>query len=250
LVIAAQIHRLESAVDNLTNSQSSGLKRVSDEISSKLEELPNKIKTVLMENFQVEGVNPINMSDINRLITESNDRLMTRLTEIYSNNNSNSTTTAVVNANNNQNSSSNNTFQFFHWGGQLNRYVPSDFNFPKTDCKTIWDLWHFGHISLGVRPYRLLIIDKRQSDIKVDQRKYLNRANVVINKLVEIAIGKGLMNENDAIGSMTSSRSDAIFNESYLELSRVLYLNNRSPNRLNETQYSTLANRIYSASRK
>ena len=46
-----------------------------------MSQLPEAVKTNLMENFSIEGVAPVNMPDVRRVVNESESRVMARLEE-------------------------------------------------------------------------------------------------------------------------------------------------------------------------
>jgi hypothetical protein len=122
-------------------------------------------------------------------------------------------------------------------------YVPEYFVFPTTDVKTMWNLWHYGNLSERIRPYKLLNTDGHRADLKEKKQKVnLYRANVVMSKLLQIAVNLNLLGENDSIESLPRERADEIYYKSYDMMIMELY--DEHPLRMNEINYNTIANRL------
>ena len=87
-----------------------------EDIISKINEVPENVKTTIMENFVVDGVNPVNMSDIQRTISESKSEILARVTQIEIN-------SSEVPQNLVKEKDIGNRFELFSWGGKL-RMIP------------------------------------------------------------------------------------------------------------------------------
>lgn len=177
LAITAQIRKLEDKIVCLEDYIRTGLR---GEIISAVESQPLKVKSMLLENFQIDGVVPINISDIERIIIERDRRLFARLDEIQdiASNPANAIQRGApeVQVRN---------FITFHWGGRM-RMVPENFEFPKFDVKTMFILWHFGNTDLQIQPYKMLVRYRDDLRSKHDQTNF-DRARVVMHAIDSIA---------------------------------------------------------------
>ena len=141
MAITAQIKKLEDKVERLESYIRSELR---SDIVNAVERQPLKVKSMLMENFQIDGVVPLNVGDIERIIAERDRRLFARFDEIQqiASNPVHQIVAPEVPVRN---------FVAFHRGGRM-RMIPENFEFPK-----------FVHIvalrqntDLKIQPYKML----------------------------------------------------------------------------------------------
>ena len=198
--------------------------------------LPDKLKDIILQNFQLNGIVPITVADIERLLntkySEAGNVLAILRQEL-------GITPGNPNGNRSHENSTISQFNTFYWGGSL-RMIPEDFTFPSTDLKTIFDLWFFGHCEKGIQPYRHLI--KRRDELRTNLEKVnLSRASEVIKEVLNIASDNQLLVN---ISSNTWSRdvADRSFFHVFPLLISLLY--REAPYRPEDIQYNTLYNRL------
>jgi hypothetical protein len=247
LLIATEVNELKEVVRKLEERSYRSISDSKTEILSKLEwladALPTKIKDNIMENFIVDNVAPVNMADVTRAIETSHNHVVETLKELLASRFSSSPSQQNVSEGNQQSEQTDKSFQSWNWGGRLFCYVPEYFVFPTTDVKTMWNLWHYGNLSERIRPYKLLNTDGHRADLKEKKQKVnLYRANVVMSKLLQIAVNLNLLGENDSIESLPRERADEIYYKSYDMMIMELY--DEHPLRMNEINYNTIANRL------
>jgi len=235
LAIAAQIQKLEDKIVCLEDYIRTGLR---SEIISAVESQPLKVKSMLMENFQINGVVPLNISDIERIIIERDRRLFARLDEIQ-HIASNPVDGIQVGA------SQVRSFITFHWGGRM-RMVPENFEFPKFDVKTMFILWHFGNTDLQIQPYKMLARYRDDLSSKQDQTNF-DRARVVMHAIDHIAVDHNALPPgiND-FSTLNATEAVNIFDRLYDILVGMCYGGGRAPHkRPNDLTLSTIAAKLY-----
>ncbi len=132
-------------------------------------------------------------------------------------------------------------FRIFKWNDNdsIEYYVPKNWTFPNRQCSTkmLWDLWWFGNVDIGVRPYRLL---RRQYDIGVGppQNRY-SHASVLITVLKKIMLEQQFVVEKFQFEVMNIQTSDSTFPLGYNYLIRYIY-NNNVPPKHDQLSYSTI----------
>lgn len=143
-----------------------------DHIEDKVETVfPNLVGdhvcTEIRKHFQVEGVVPLSLNDLNsmqeRMMTEFEKRLDTHAKSL-------SSTTGA--SNQTHDSSANGPFQFFHWTNQegaVFHRVPQGWEFPKgLNPKIGWNLWNYGDMNTGICPFKYL---SRKHDLPTEAMK-------------------------------------------------------------------------------
>ena len=137
-------------------------------------------------------------------------------------------------------------FEFFSWGEKL-RMIPQHFIFPHTNVKTMWNLWFHGNESEKIQPYKYLIKNIKDIDVKTVRNK-VHRTSKVMTALVDIAIKKRFIKQEDEISSFSQSESDNIFDECYPDLVCQCY-GQKGHTRPYDIHCDTMAYWIYKGSR-
>ena len=154
LAIAHELGELKTELRELKESHAHDVQHGVQTLKSIMSELPLKLKETLLENFTVDGVAPVNMADMERLVATNNEIIMLRLEEaVAALSRSVAQDASAENFQLEENSTMQSDFQTFYWGGKFH-YVPQEFRFPSTDVKTMWNLWHHGHAGMRVQPYK------------------------------------------------------------------------------------------------
>ena len=216
-----------------------------------MSQLPEAVKTNLMENFSIEGVAPVNMPDVRRVVNESESRVMARLEEfgvqvnnMFQHSSSLRNEQPQVEGADILVGSSFGDQPTFRWGGRICCYVPEGFQFPSgIDPKTMWDLWHFGNSGIQVGPYR-----KMEKYVRFDlDKKGANRFSKTkkLMKLIDEQIVKlGLAPSTEAIESLGRSQADEVFEAGFKEILKELYPDEQKRTKGAGTTVTALRNQL------
>ncbi|KAF0697147.1 Aste57867_12141 [Aphanomyces stellatus] len=91
-----------------------------------------------------------------------------------------------------------------------------EWEFPATNCKTMWYFWFKGDDANGIGPFRHFRprdIDKEVTDGPA--RRQFSRARGVMEKLIDIAVTHGFATSVDELDTMSSSELEAVFDQSF-----------------------------------
>jgi hypothetical protein len=92
-------------------------------------------------------------------------------------------------------------FRFWEWGDNDRRLVPENFVFPSIAVKDMWDLWYFGNVVTGFRPFRCLV--GHEDDLREHKHKVnFSRAKGVIEELESLGREHGSIETVDNILEM------------------------------------------------
>ncbi|RHY27926.1 hypothetical protein DYB32_006431 [Aphanomyces invadans] len=91
-----------------------------------------------------------------------------------------------------------------------------EWEFPATNCKTMWYFWFKGDESNGIGPFRHF----RPRDIDKDvtdgpARRQFSRARGVMEKLIDIAVTHGFAVSVDELDHMTIAELEAVFDQAF-----------------------------------
>ena len=245
LMIAGEVHELKMEISALKQSFPQKLQEVAVDLSGQINGLPGHLKTMLLEHFRFEGERQLTADDVEQICTSHNQRLLTEIRGLLNARGFGATEMiAEPTSTNRVGDTTDATHRTFQWGGKFGRLVPANFSFPTGDVKTMWNLWYYGHASEGIQPYKRLRRSGYEDDLKTKQeRSYLYRAYVVMSALeATIRDNKLLAEGEDDISSMTTIRSDAIFDRAFPIFWRSLY--SKKCHRPDQVHYATLGNRI------
>jgi hypothetical protein len=193
-------------------------------MTANINNLPEQLKRVMLENFRVDDVLPLTLQDIQRLLSSLKLEIISALaSQITSNSilNTPSTTTsrplppgAYLD---------NNGYLQFTWGNRLHP-VPEDFVFPRVGvtARTLWDLWYDGDKNERYLPYRKF----RGFDINKKYGPSFCKARKVMDRL--LLCSDPVTIEAD-VAKMEINNRDKLFEKLYYNLFHKLY-----PNESNE----------------
>ena len=146
-----------------------------------MHELPCVISDHIRNNFQVQGVNQLTVTELHTVISDVVQRSITACM------NSNPGLQGVVTTSDAQNSTTHpggsfgttiEGYGFWSWGGKLNRPVPSNFLMPNGNAMQACSLFLFGIETTKIRPFRLF----DSNDIpRKEQDLFFVRQNVSSN---------------------------------------------------------------------
>lgn len=231
LAIAHQVQQLVGIIQKLEEETLPSFK---DDIIEKIHEIPTNVKDLMLENFTIDGVVPINISDIQRIVSDAKTEILSKVC----------TKDDVLSDSPPQNiiERQEEKFNWFTWGGRM-RMIPDNFVFPTVNVKTMWNLWFYGNESKKIQPYKYLV--KNIQDLeKKTERTNVHRVNKVMTALVDIAIKFQLVDENVDISALSVERSNEIFNICFAELLKICY-GDKGHSRAHDIQCNTIAHLLY-----
>ena len=171
LLIASEISSLKQDVSTLRDFLETKTEYLIECVQGKISSLnhsivdvPEQVKTILLKNFVLEGVVPLSYADIERMVTNAIEKLNQRLdnrldnvclelrTQIQNGSQTSGQSQAPSSLQSNDGSGTQSPYTTFCWGGKLGRLVPENFQFPKTNAKTMWNLWLYGDKSRKIHP--------------------------------------------------------------------------------------------------
>jgi hypothetical protein len=216
------------------------------EILTCLEQLPEKIKQSMLNNFEINGTVPITHSQVVDMLSGLQDKIVSVIHHNSEQTNSRIAEIRTISSNNNNASNgsiniNNSNSQAFSWNNRWH-IVPITFRFPLCNVKTLWDLWWNGVPVDRIAPYKNL----RGYDLYVKSDKNrLTRAKRVLNKL--ITYSEKRVKE---ISLISNADRDRVFEVAYLKLYCVLRgnesMDSLDEKRIGETAYMTLYDNINS----
>jgi hypothetical protein len=235
-------HEVQELKKNITRFEEITLPSMQKFVIEKVDEVPENVKNILLENFSIEGVVPVNMADINRIVSEATSKILDRVnglegSRVQAQNDTNRVIPGIDEE----------RFQYFIWGGRF-RIIPKEFSFPTGTIKSIWNLWHYGRPSEKIRPFKYLVHNIKDLENEID-RTNVHRANKVMTALEDIAIEMQLIIQPNDIKEMAQEESDVIFEKAYNKLILLCY-GDKGHLRPYDLQCNTLACRIYNSSKK
>jgi len=242
---------------NLKESRGEVIEAVSNVesvVRSQVDSVPEKVKDCILENFHVEGVQPVTMSTLQAVLDRNNAHILEQMTGRFRDSIAHfgvrvqeDTATEGLDGNSRLAVS---PFRLFQWGGMLGRMVPCGFKFPSCDIKTMWDLWHFGKPSEGIRPYKYLdssLHGNFHADLTTkDDKENFSRAKKVILALTEhICERKGKRKEifDTEFATYDLIESDQLYEEHFPSFITTYY--EHGNNKSLALNYTTLSNRMY-----
>jgi hypothetical protein len=155
VTISVQVDQLSKRLEHLE----SGLLTHSAAIISKFDDavakLPQDLKDMILEHFQVNGAIPITMTDLTALLENMRSSLRDEI-RVAGTANMNATL-AVHQENGISNESS--EFDRWDWGGKMRRVVPPGFTLPTSNVKQLWELWYYGDKNKRIGPYKKIPAD-------------------------------------------------------------------------------------------
>jgi NACalpha-BTF3-like transcription factor len=132
-----------------------GVKKLQADLERRFTELPNELTNMVLSKFSINGAIPVTMDDLKRLLGNAVKEMRAEVRQALPDRARASAALELVEL-----SATDSRFKTWTWGGRMHP-VPQDWQFPSTDVKATWNMWHFGHVHDGVRPLR----DLKQFDL-------------------------------------------------------------------------------------
>ena len=249
LIIADQIVTLKNQIELLSKTLQQnqeeirkGHELIIKEILDALSQQPSQLRSMILENFRVENVVPISSRDIERMLNERDERMFARMISFTEANHSSIIANTIIGSGTDARQSF--EFSYFTWGGKL-RMCPENFEFPLSDVRTMFNLWHFGNSTEKIQPYKHF--DECRDDLRLKKHKNnFSRAKLVMNKLNEIFRNCHLLGDHNDITQIDSIEGqNFVFDRAYEKLIEICYNGQATPHkRPNDIQLNTFAKRL------
>jgi hypothetical protein len=173
-------------------------------LGGKIDELPEKLKSTMLDNFQVNGAVPITFNQVQGMLNDLKNTLTTALSTAVANQHNS-------NASNHLTNNSDLQCTLWTWKGRLHP-VPEGFRFPKCTTKAVWDLWWDGLPVERIKPLRHL----KSFDLSRADGNNMSKARKVLKALT------GELTDED-VSALSISDRDNLFQDRYLQLFRKMY---------------------------
>lgn len=257
------VNALSARIDKEAAERKSENKALLNNIVHCLDGIPSKVKTMLDEDFNIEGSKPVTKTEITDIVTQTMERCFTRLEGIVANlgslssNSSSSSSSSNVGGaheigqqphSSNSHSlplSSPSPLLLHQWPGEVCacRYVPYNFVLFTGSTGTAWILWHLGNQDLRVGPYKRLKEARWRNDLRLhngqSQRESLDKMGKVMGILEQLLI--------EQLGTpsvvITAENADQYFRLAYPLLVSKCY--EKPPADMYRVAVTTLAVRLY-----
>lgn len=206
---------LSKNVLSLKESMNKSFRDLRNEVITVVKEQPEQIKSLLLNNFQINGAVPLTESSLKSLLdiflAERDNRLLASMSSIV--NRASSSLETVGQYGHETAQAITTSFLTYEWGGR-SRMVPESFQFPVGTVKTTFELWYFGSKHLRIRPYNNFA--KCLDDLKTRQNKArFYKARMVISALEQF------IQQNHPVDDITKLDSKVLteaFDQAYLQL--------------------------------
>ena len=241
LCIVEKMNKLETEVRLLRTELHQEQTDTRNVVLGAVSDLPLQLKTVIMENFIVEGTTPISAQDIVRIMLPMEERLMSRLT-LLSQGHVATNRVDQVNAQTAIVRRPHTEFPAYFWGDKV-RMCPEGFEFPTFDVATMFNLWHFGNSEIGIQPYKYF--GNHRDDLREKKHKNnFDRARLVMTEIDNILNNNQLLGDYENVSQMNSiTEQHNAFNAAYVKLLEICY---EGPKRRpNDITLSTIASKLY-----
>jgi len=142
ILLANEIAKVESKLESMKI-----------DLMTRLDALPEELKTIMLENFQINGVLPITHGQVVSMISNLEQTILNAVqqqSQILAQQQQQQLTAQTFN-----NIDANSGYRTWTWNGRFHP-VPQDFNFPSDNLSNIWNLWWDGRPAERIAPYRKL----------------------------------------------------------------------------------------------
>ena len=182
-----------------------------ENIGTAIDNLPEKLKQTILDNFQVDGAIPITSSQIHDMLNNFRDDMVRAI----------AANSEAQNRNRNDDGDRNPNlggdmggYRMWMWGGRLHP-CPEDFEFPICNVKVLWDLWYSGRPCDNVQPYRFISTKCGDLSIKLMRGRF-SKATFVMKELSHGHTAADIAN-------LTINDRDKLFEDNFMRLFHLIY---------------------------
>lgn len=183
--------------------------QLKDEILNKCKELPAELVTVLMNRFSINGALPVTLDDMQRMLGTVITQMRAELRDALPIATSQPTALSAP-----LDTDADSRFQLWMWKGALHM-VPEGWQFPSTNVKATWHLWHFGHVQDRVRPLRRL----RKADMQGSANHTLwSKTNGVMRRIADEMVTMEMVHTAEEVTRWSADESAVAFDGAIVQL--------------------------------
>jgi hypothetical protein len=176
---------------------------------AKCSELPAELVSVMLSRFSINGAIPVTIDDIKILLNNAVNQMRSELRDAIP-----SSITSLPSPNLPLDIDADPRFQLWTWKGGMHM-VPEGWQLPKTDVKTMWNLWHYGHVGDRIRPLRHL---KGSDMASRGQVTLLSKTNGVMATVGEKMVEMKVVETVAEVRRLSAEESSAAFDLAIVQL--------------------------------
>ena len=191
------------------------------DLMERLNQLPDEIKTVMLQNFQVNGALPITHSQVVTMISNLEQTILNAMQQQQVHFAAQSTSSSTLPSASEGRSGGG--YRTWTWKNRFH-YVPQDFNFPTENMSNMWHLWWDGKVVERIAPYRKL------QPYDLDNKNFRNRF-IKARKVMEFITHHCGKTSNE-IASANSAQRVQYLQNAYVTIFALWYGATDSPDRL------------------
>ena len=195
ILLANEIAKVDDKLENMKLT-----------LMARLEALPEQLKDVMLENFQINGVLPITHSQVVSMISNLESTILNAMQQ---QNQVLIQRQQQSSAQSNDNNDTHDGFRMCLWKGRFHP-VPQDFKFPSDHMSNIWNLWWDGKPNERIAPHRKL--QTYDFDNKIMHNRFIKARRVM--KFIIAHSGKSAMD----IASSSSAEKVRVLQDAYLNI--------------------------------
>lgn len=170
---------------SIEKNMKADMEKFQAEVQAQLFAIPIAVKDLLLENFDVSGVQPMTKDDLMRTINSCVSKLHEQIETLSQKidrpdaSRRQLLSERCVEVNNSTCQVGATVGRVWHWGGRFHP-VPETFELPHCNVKSMWYLWHKGNPVQDIGPYRNIL----HYDLKDKKYKpYLSRIKYIMKML-------------------------------------------------------------------
>ena len=172
--------------------------------------LPAELKSVMLDNFIVNGAIPLTLTDMKALLTDALGQMRAEMRDAICTAAASTTQPTPL-----ASGADDPRFHLWPWKDGALHMVPEGWLLPVVDVKATWHLWHFGHVLDKVRPLRHL----KKADLRDGKQvTQWSKTNGVVAAVAKVIVEMKLAESAAEVVRMTAEQSTAAFDAAILRL--------------------------------
>jgi hypothetical protein len=156
IVVGLAVKQLQDQVREADARNRANFQLLQSSITTEISSLPERLKSTILENFNVQGVHPITRSDFEEMSKKILECLDSKISDKLQHLSIVGPPPAVPEPEPVPTSPEETSeFGTWLWGGRMHP-VKEGFMLPRGDIKSFYFLWHFGNAAQRYKPYKFL----------------------------------------------------------------------------------------------